>query len=155
LDKESRLTRRRTTLAALPLAAVVLGGCGGAHYQFHPQPTVPVNVSVYVNSQRVSVSPASVTSGPVTITITNQASTAESLQVVPAGGSASNPLAETGPISPQGTAQLTVKLGTGNYTVTTAPANSTEAAAVTPTGILPAHLHVQGQRPAISQLQTP
>jgi hypothetical protein len=140
---------------ALPLAAVALAGCGGAHYQYHPQPTVPVNVSVYINSQRVSLSPTSVTSGPITITITNQASTAKALQVVAAGRIATSPLAETGPISPQGTAQLTVKLGTGNYTITTAPSNSTEAAAVAPTGVIPARLQVQGQRPATNQLQTP
>ena len=150
------MRRRWITLATLPLAAVALGGCGGgARFVFHPKATVPVNVSVYINSQRVSLSPSSVTSGPITITITNQASTAESLQVVPAGGSAANPLAETGPISPQGTDQLTVKLATGNYTVTTAPDNSTEAAAATPTGILPTLLRVQGQRPTSNQLQVP
>jgi hypothetical protein len=112
-------------------------------------------VSVYINSQRVSLSPHSVTPGPVAITITNQASTAESLQVVPAGGSTTSPLAETGPISPQGTNQLTVNLNTGSYTVTTAPRSSTEAAAVTPTGIVPSLLQVQGQRPVTNQLQTP
>jgi hypothetical protein len=150
------LTRRTATLATLPLAAVALAGCGsGGHYQYTPKATVPLNVSVYINSQRVSLSPNSVTPGPVAITITNQASTAESLQVVPAGGSTASPLAETGPISPQGTNQLTVNLGTGSYTVTTAPTRSTEAAAVTPTGIVPTLLQVQGQRPVTNQLQTP
>jgi hypothetical protein len=150
------LTRRRITLSTLLLAAVVVAGCGsGTHYVFHPKATVPINVSIYVSSQRVRLSPTSVTPGPVAVTITNQASTAESLQVVPAGGSGSNPLAETGPISPQGTAQLSVSLGAGSYTVTTAPDNATEAAAATPTAILPALLQVQGQRPVSSPLQTP
>lgn len=150
------MTRRRTTLATLPLAAAALVGCGGTHYEFHPQVITPVNVSVHINAQRVALSPNSVTPGPVAITITNQASTAESLLVVPASSGATSPLADTGPISPQGTAQLTVDLrNSGSYTVTTAPDNSTEAAAAAPTGILPALLQVQGQRPIGSQLQTP
>ena len=150
------MTRRRTALATLPLAAVVLAGCGGgSRYVYQRTATVPINASVYISSQRVRLSPTSVTPGPVSITITNQASTAESLQVVPAGGSDANPLAETGPISPQGTAQLTVKLNNGNYTITTAPGSSTEAAAATPTGIVPSRLQVQGQRPRSSQLQAP
>ena len=151
------MTRRRTTLATLPLAAVAVASCGnGGHFEYHPQATAPVNVSVYVNSQRVALSPASVTPGPISITITNQASTAESLQVVPSGGSNTAPLAETGPISPQGTAQVRVDLNeAGNYTVATTPANSTEASAATPTGILPGLLQVQGHRPALSQPQAP
>ena len=150
------MTRRTTTLATPALAAVALAACGGTHYQYTPRPTVPLNVSVYINSQRVSLSPNAITPGPTTITITNQAATAESLQVVPAGSSASSPLAETGPISPQGTAQVTVDLNTaGAYTITTAPSNSTEAAASTPTGILPGLLRVRGQRPISTQPQSP
>lgn len=152
------MTRRTITVGMLPLVAVTVAACGSStHFQFNPKATIPVNVSVYINSQRVALSPSSVTRGPVLITITNQASTAESLQVVRAGGSGANPLADTGPISPQGTGQLTVNLGIGSYTVTTAPDNSTEAAAATPTGILPGLLQVQGRRPAggASQLQAP
>lgn len=150
------MTRRRTTLATPAFAAVALAACGGSHYEYKPRATVPINVSVYINSQRVALSPTSITPGPVSITITNQASTAESLQVVPAGGSSTRPLAETGPISPQGTAQVTVDLSNaGRYTITTAPDSSTEASAATPTGISPGVLQVQGQRPASGQLQAP
>jgi hypothetical protein len=141
-------------LATPALAAVALAACGSSHFQYTPKATVPINVSVYIDSQRVSLSPNSITPGPTTITITNQASTAESLQVVPAGGS--NALAETGPISPQGTAQVTVDLSSaGAYTISTAPNNSTEAAASTPTGILPGLLRVQGQRPISVEPQSP
>lgn len=143
------MTRLRTALAALPLAAVALAGCGsGSHFEYHPRATVPVNISVFINSKRVAVSPSSVTQGPVAITITNQATTAESLQVMQAGGPGSKPVAETGPISPQATDQLTVSLDTGSYTVATA---STHVG----TRLLPARLQVQGQRPPTSQLQVP
>src|SRR5579864_2629314 len=135
---------RRTRLGTLTLAAVTLAGCGGgAHFADRPRPPAPVNMTVYVNDQRVSVSPGSVGAGPILFIITNQASNAESLAVSSSAGS-NPPLADTGPISPQGTAQLSVNLKTpGEFTVAVAPpAGSTEAAAATPTGIQPALIHV-------------
>jgi len=63
--------------------------------------------------------------------------------VTSSAGGNSQPLADTGPISPQGTAQLSVDLKSpGDYTVGIAPNNSTEAAAATPTGVQPALIHV-------------
>jgi hypothetical protein len=104
-------------------------------------------MTVYVNDQRVSVSPSSVGAGPILFIITNQASNAESLAVTSSAGS-TPPLADTGPISPQGTAQLSVNLKTpGDYTVAVAPPpGSTEAAAATPTGIQPAQIHIGSPR---------
>ena len=110
-------------------------------------------MSVYINDQRVSVSPTTVAPGPVTITITNQSSNAEPLEVAPAGGSAA---ATTGPISPQANDQLTVDLHAGQYTVGVAPNSSAEAAAATPTGIMPGQLKVSGHRQtSSSQLLQP
>jgi len=136
------------TLGMLLLVALGVSACGGgAHFADQTRPALPVNVSVYVNNQRVSVSPSSVTPGYVTFTIANQASSAESLQVTPAGGS--TPLTTTAPINPQATDQVTLNLRSpGQYSVTIAPANSTEAAASTPSGILPGVLVVEGQRGA-------
>jgi hypothetical protein len=125
-------------------ASVTVSACGSStHFANLPRPAVPVNLTVYINDQRVSVSPSFVGAGPVVFIITNQASNAESLSVTAAGGSGSQSLADTGPISPQGTAQLTVNLRQqGLYTVGIAPNSSTEAAAATPTGIQPALIHV-------------
>ena len=50
--------------------------------------------------------------------VTNQAARAESLAIQRKGGGSS--IANTGPINPQGTAQVTVNLGRGVYTVATA-----------------------------------
>lgn len=109
---------------------------------------------MYINDQRVSVSPNSVGPGPITITITNQASSAEPLEVAPAGGSAAD--ATTGPISPQANDQITVDLHAGQYTIGVAPNSSTEAAAATPTGIMPGLLNVSGHRQtSSSQLLQP
>jgi len=142
----------------LTLAAVTLAGCGGgAHFADRPRPPAPVNMTVYVNDQRISVSPGSVGAGPVLFIITNQASNAESLEVTSSGGASAQPLADTGPISPQGTAQLSVDLqNPGDYTVGIAPTSSTQAAAATPTGIQPALIHVGGARATSNnELQQP
>lgn len=139
------MTGRTTSIGVLVLGAVAAGGCGGgSHFVDHSRPAVPVNVSVYVNDQRVSVSPQTITPGPVTITITNQSSSAEPLEVAPAGGSGA--ATTTGPISPQANAQVTVDLRAGQYTIGVAPTSSTQAAAATPTGIMSGLLTVSGQR---------
>lgn len=137
-------------------AALGVAGCGGSsHYANLPRPPSPINLTVYIDDQRVSVSPASVGAGPVELIVTNQASNAESLTVLPTGAAASQPLADTGPISPQGTAQVTVNLKSpGDYTVGISP--SSDAATATRTAIQAATLHVGRARPsAINQLLQP
>ena len=149
---------RGTTAGMLMFAAAAVAGCGSSsHFANQPRPPSPVNLTVYINDTRVSVSPGTLGAGPVVLLVTNQASNAESLTVLPAGASATQPLADTGPISPQATAQVTVNLNTpGDYTVATAPNSSTEAAAAAPTGIRPAVLHVGKARPGASnQLLAP
>jgi hypothetical protein len=142
----------RMTLGILALAtatATALSACGGSqHFANRPRPASPVNMTVYINDQRVSVSPGAVGAGPVVFIITNQASNAESVAVTSSGGGNTQPLANTGPISPQATAQLSVNLRSpGSYTVGVAPNDSTEAAAATPTGIQSARILVGQPRP--------
>jgi hypothetical protein len=110
---------------------------------------VPVNLTVYINDHRVSISPTSVGAGPVVFIITNQARNAESLTVMPSSGGGAPPLADTGPISPQGTAQLQVNLNIpGDYTVGISPGSTSEAVAATATGIQPALVAVGPRRPS-------
>jgi hypothetical protein len=124
--------------------ALVVAGCGGgSHFADKARPRVPVNVSVYINDQRVSVSPNAVSPGPVAITITNQSSSAQSIAVTRTG--AGGAITTTGPISPQANDQVTVDLSAGQYGVGIAN-SSTEAAAATPIGIAPGLLTVQGKR---------
>jgi hypothetical protein len=137
-------------IGIIAISTVAIAGCGSsAHFANRPSPPVPVNLTVYINDQRVSVSPATVGAGPVVLIVTNQASTAESLTVLPAGATAAQPTADTGPINPQATAQVTVNLNTpGSYTVGITPNPSTEAAAALPTGIRAAVLRVGQPRPS-------
>lgn len=139
---------RSRMLGTLAFAAALATGCGGgSHFANRERAPTPVNLTVYVNDHRVSVSPSSVGAGPVVFIITNQATNAESLAVMPSGGSGA-PLADTGPISPQGTAQLTVDLNTpGDYTVGISPNNASEASAAIPPSIQPALVTVGAPRP--------
>jgi hypothetical protein len=149
------LTGRARTLAALSVGVLALAGCGsGTHFANTGRPASPVNVSVYVNDQRISVSPGSVTPGLVTITIANQSSNARAIQIAPPAGSSA--VTTTGPIRPQASDQVTVELPSGDYTVGIAPNNSTQAAAATPTGGAAGSLTVKGHRPnSNSQLLQP
>jgi hypothetical protein len=149
---------RRIKIGIVALAAFGATACGGGtHFANLPRPPSPVNLTVFIDNQRVSVSPTSVGAGPIVFIVTNQASSAESLSVLTAGAGASQSLASTGPISPQATAQVTVNLNTpGDYSVAITPSSSTEAGAATPSGIQPAVIHIGKPRASASnQLLSP
>ena len=101
--------------------ALLVSACGStAPAIVNPRPAAPVNLTVFIDNSRVSVSPSIVGAGPVEFIITNQATRTESLAVLPAGASAGQPLANTGPINPQATAQVTVDFShPGRYSVAT------------------------------------
>jgi hypothetical protein len=145
-------TRRSATVTLVVVAGVGLAACGssGGHFANLPRPPSPVNLTVYINNQRVSLSPASVGAGPVVFIVTNQANRAESVTILPAGVEAGQPVADTGPISPQATAQVKVNLSMGAYTVATTSSGGTEAAAAAQPGIQPALLRIGAQRPSSS-----
>jgi hypothetical protein len=143
--------RRETTIGVLAATTLVVGGCGGSSkFANKVSPPLPVNLTVYINDARVSVSPARVGAGPVIFQVTNQASKAESVAIMRAGGAGGQPLATTGPINPQATAQVTVDLtAQGDYTVTTATGDggdATDASLSNPSQITPARIHVGAVR---------
>ena len=117
---------RSWTIAMLASTALAVSACGStARGTTTPRPPAPVNLTVYIDNSRVSVSPRTVGAGPVAFIITNQASQTESLAILPAGASAGQPLANTGPINPQGTAQVTVNFSSsGAYSIATGDAGS-------------------------------
>lgn len=101
--------------------ALAVSACGSAAPAIvTPRPAAPVNLTVFIDNSRVSVSPTTVSAGAVEFIITNQATQTESLAILPAGAAAGQPLANTGPINPQGTAQVTVNFShPGSYSVAT------------------------------------
>jgi hypothetical protein len=118
---------RTTTIGILGVSAIALAGCGSSKtFANRPRPPAPINLTVYINNARVSVSPRAVGGGPVVFIVTNQAARAESLAIQRKGSAGS--IANTGPINPQGTAQVTVNLRRGTYTVATTAGGTTEAA---------------------------
>ncbi|MGH2884410.1 MAG: hypothetical protein ACRDPA_17230 [Solirubrobacteraceae bacterium] len=117
---------RRTTIGMLAVSALAVSACGSSSQgATTPRPPAPVNLTVYIDNSRVSVSPTAVGAGAVTFIITNQASQAESLAILPAGSAAGQALANTGPINPQATAQVTVDFSSqGTYSLSTAGADA-------------------------------
>jgi hypothetical protein len=105
----------------LAVSALVASACGSTSKgATTPRPPAPVNLTVYIDNHRVSVAPTRVGAGQVAFIITNQASQAESLSVLPSGSPAGQPLANTGPINPQATAQVTVDFRSpGSYSLST------------------------------------
>jgi hypothetical protein len=142
---------RRTTIGILAASALGVCGCGsGTTFANQPRPPTPVDLTVYINSARVSVSPSSVGAGPVIFIVTNQASQTESLGIQPAGGGSQ--IATTGPINPQATTEVTVDLSRGDYTVSTQTTGSSQAAQTNPSSIQPATLHIGPARPSASNV---
>jgi hypothetical protein len=112
---------RRRTIGMLAASALGLTACGSTSSgATTPRPAAPVNLTVYIDNSSVSVSPSSVGAGAVTFIITNQANQAESLAIARSGSSDGKPLADTGPINPQATAQVTVDFNSqGSYSLST------------------------------------
>ena len=132
---------RGAAIGVLALIVLALAGCGSsAHFVDKPRPPTPVNITVYVNDARVSISPSSVPTGPVMFVVTNQASQSVQLSVMPAAGSSA--LATTAPINPQTTSSFSADFRPGVYTVGTSPTANTLSAAK----ISSASLHVGKSR---------
>ena len=150
---EERKAGSRMRTWTVPMALVgcaLLPACGstGGKAASAPRPPTPVNLSVYVNASRVSVSPASTGAGPVVLIVTNQANQAEEVAIARAGAGSS--LASTAPINPQGTTQVTVDLAPGDYTIGIAPRGSTDAALSQQSSIASASIHIGRARPSSS-----
>jgi hypothetical protein len=144
---------RWTTVGICAGAALVVAGCGGGgKFANEPRPATPIDLSVYINNSRVSVSPAAAGAGEIIFIVTNQADSTQSLTVHPTSNS-SRQLANTGPIQPQATAQVTVDLSNpGDYTVSTAASGQTEADLAKATKIHPAALHIGPARASSSNV---
>jgi hypothetical protein len=136
------------TVGASALALTACGSTGGQAASRAGEPT-PVNLSVYVNDSRISVSPEVVGAGPVVFVVTNQASHSEAL-AISRGRASAHPLASTAPINPQGTTQVSVTFKPGDYTISSAAHGRTDAERSRPASIAPASLHIGRTRDSSS-----
>jgi hypothetical protein len=134
-----------STIAILAGATLAVSACGSSSPAAStPRPPAPVNLTVFIDNTRVSVSPASVGAGPVEFIITNQATQAESIAILPSGASAGQPLASTAPINPQATAQIRVSFSSpGSYSVATGAGGPGSGSA-----IRSASIHIGARRPS-------
>jgi hypothetical protein len=139
-DEEEMLNRRRARArsggAALVavLAALAIAGCGGDdEARSEQRPPVPINLSVVIGTERVTVSPAKIGAGPVTLLVANQSGAAQTL-------TADGPRLRrsVGPIPPDDTATVKLTLGTGEFTL----------AAEDSAGLKPATITVGPPRPS-------
>jgi hypothetical protein len=145
----------RVSVIGVVGTCLLITACGssGGRSPTKLRPPSPVNLSVFVNDSRISVSPRSVGAGPVVFIVTNRASKAESLAISKSG--ATSPLASTAPINPQGTTQVSVNFQPGQYTIATAP-HGNEAQLTEPGSVRSASIHIGRERPSASnQLLAP
>ena len=140
-------TRRLVIIGASMLAVTACGSVGGKSAS-QVRPPSPINLTVYVDDARVSVSPTSVGAGPVVFIVTNQASKAEALAISRSGQS--QPLASTAPINPQGTTQVAVDFRPGDYTISTATHGATDAQLSQSSSIRSASIHIGHERSSSS-----
>jgi hypothetical protein len=138
---------RSATIGIAAVGALIVGGCGGgAHFANKPRPATPVDLTVYINDSRVSVSPNSVGAGPVIFIITNQSSKTQTITFQQAAGGSA--LDTSAPINPQATSEVTVNFNPGSYSLTTtSPGGATDASQPTQTSIQPATLTIGPPRP--------
>jgi hypothetical protein len=141
---------RLRTIAVVCVSGLAVAGCGsiGGKAPTEARTATPVNLTVYVNDSRVSVSPVLVGAGPVIFIVTNQASSAEALSISRAGQN--QPLASTAPINPQGTTQVSVDFRPGLYTIGTARDGGTDASLSVLPAIRSALIHIGRPRPSSS-----
>jgi hypothetical protein len=135
----------RIRIIAIVGACTAVAGCGaaGGTAPTQPRPPSPINLTVYVNDSRISVSPSRVGAGPVVFIVTNQASKAEQLAVSRPG--MSSPIASTAPINPQGTTQVSVNFRPGDYTIAT-QRHGTDAQLSRQPSIRSASIHIGRER---------
>lgn len=108
-----KMRMRRVTVAAAAVA-IALAGCGsGKDFANKPRPSVPLQLTGVITTQKVTISPRIVGAGPVVITVSNQ--TAQSRTLTLDGNGIQE---HVGPINPLDTAQLQKTLTPGRYTVT-------------------------------------
>ena len=112
-----------------------VSGCGKEDFANRPRPPIPIELTGVIQDAKVTISPAKVGAGPITITISNQTKAAHTVTLE--GESVRE---RVGPVNPLDTAQIQKTLKPGTYEVR---AGSARAVA---REIRPAHLKIGKER---------
>jgi hypothetical protein len=100
-------------LATLAIAALLpVAACGDEDFENTPRPPAPVGLTGVIQDDKVTVSPAEVGAGQVTITISNQTDGPKTITLE--GESITE---QVGPVGPLDTAEITRTLDPGSYEV--------------------------------------
>jgi hypothetical protein len=110
----------------LAAGAAALAGCGssGGTAVSRVGPPNPLGVSVLITNARVVATPERFGAGPVLFTVTNQASSSRTLQIFRGRGMR---IADTAPLNPQGSTQVSVVVDRGRYRLSAGSRRPTEA----------------------------
>jgi hypothetical protein len=104
---------RALTAAAVVSLLVVSAGCGSDdEARSDERPPVPINISINVDEEGITASPAEFGAGPITMLVANQSGASQTLTI-----DGPRLRRSVGPINPQDTATLRVRVEPGDYTV--------------------------------------
>jgi hypothetical protein len=109
------LIRLLATVATLALV-VTASGCGGDdEARSEERPPVPINISISLNEEGVTASPDRFGAGPVTLLVANQSGASQTLTI-----DGPRLRRSVGPINPQDTATVRLRVEPGEFTVSAA-----------------------------------
>jgi hypothetical protein len=104
---------RAFVLLALVALACVGAGCGSDdEARSEQRPPVPINISVNVDEQGITASPARFGAGPITLLVANQSGAAQTLTI-----DGPRLRRSAGPINPKDTATVRLRVEPGEHTV--------------------------------------
>lgn len=102
-------------------AAALVPGCGSTDdYANDPRPPAPIDVSVNITNDRVSVSPDRIGAGPIVLLVANESDRARDVTLSPPRDGASACVdadATSGPINPRGNARVQLEVVEGECVV--------------------------------------
>ena len=106
------LIRALAGVAVMALVVVAAGCGGGDEARSDERPPVPINISVNLNERGITASPEEFGAGPVTMLIANQSGASQTLTI-----DGPRLRRSIGPINPQDTATVRLRVEPGEYTV--------------------------------------
>lgn len=114
--RECQPLRRIAFVVAFAAVPVLMAGCGAQKdFANTPRPPANVTISAAITQGRIDLSPAKIGGGPITLSVANLSKRTVELKIEPAESGSGR--AASGPITPQGTASVSLVVQPGSYKV--------------------------------------